>query len=153
MIPKIITSCVKNSIKGIKMQVNYTNFDNAVGYNCKNKKKPFYLLVPIYVIICYGGKKLYFKLEEGFTSDGCTIPYIFRWIIGCQHTPEYIPASLIHDWILQHPQTVHRNRKLSSLILKTALLNEGVKPLKAQLMYLAAELCQWWKNFKIRKWK
>lgn len=135
------------------MQVDYTSFDRAVGYNYKNKEKPFYLFEPVYVIIRYANKKLYFKLEKGFTSDGCSIPYIFRWLIGCQHTPEYIPASLIHDWVLQHPQIVDRNRKFSSLILKTVLLNEGVKPLKAQLMYLAAELCQWWNNFKIHKWK
>lgn len=135
------------------MQVDYTSFDRAVGYNYKNSTKPFYLLEPVYVIIRYANKKLYFKLEESFTSDGCSIPYIFRWLIGCQHTPGYIPASLIHDWVLQHPQAVHRNRKFSSLILKTALLKEGANPFKAQLMYLAAELCQWVGNFKTRRWR
>lgn len=136
------------------MQVNYTSFDRAVGYNCKNKKKPFYLIKPIFVIVSYANKKLYLRLDDpNFTSDGCTIPYIFRWLIGCKHTPEYLPASIIHDYILRHPEIVNYDRQLASLILKTALLNEGVKPFKAQLMYLAAELCQWVKNFKNRKWR
>lgn len=136
------------------MRVDYTSFDKAIGYNYKNRKKPFYLLYAIFVIVRYGSQKICFKLDDpNFLSDGCTIPYIFRWLIGCKHTPEYLPASIIHDYILRHPEIVNYDRQLASLILKTALLNEGVKPFKAQLMYLAAELCQWVKNFKNRKWR
>lgn len=146
---------MKNFLKNFRktIEVNYTDFATAIGYNYRNKKKPYYLMQHIIVIVRVATQTYYIKLDKGFTSDGCTVPYIFRWIIGCQHTPEYIPASLIHDWILQHPQTVHRNRKLSSLILKTALLNEGVTPLKAHVMYLAVEFAQWWNNFKTKRWR
>lgn len=136
------------------MQVNYTSFDKAVGYNCKNKKKPFYLLYAVYVIVSYANKKIYLKLDDtNFTSDGCTLWKIFWLILGCPHSPEYLPASLIHDWILEHPETVHYNRKLASRIFKTALLNEGVSPLKAQIMYLAVDIWQAVKNVFIRKWR
>ena len=136
------------------MQVNYTSFDRAVGYNCKNKKKPFYLILPVYVIVSYANKKIYLKLDDSnFTSDGCTLWKIFWLILGCPHSPEYLPASLIHDWILEHPETVHYNRKLASRIFKTALLNEGVSPLKAQIMYLAVDFWQAVKNVFIRKWR
>ena len=136
------------------MQVNYTSFDKAVGYNCKNKKKPFYLVLPVYVIVSYTNKKIYLKLDDAnFTSDGCTLWKIFWLILGCPHSPEYLPASLIHDWILEHPETVHYNRKLASRIFKTALLNEGVSPLKAQIMYLAVDIWQAVKNVFIRKWR
>lgn len=136
------------------MQVNYTSFDKAVGYNCKNKKKPFYLVLPVYVIVSYANKKIYLKLDDAnFTSDGCTLWKIFWLILGCPHSPEYLPASLIHDWILEHPETVHYNRKLGSGIFKTALLNEGVSPLKAQIMYLAVDIWQAVKNVFIRKWR
>lgn len=136
------------------MQVNYTSFDKAVGYNCKNKKKPFYLLYAVYVIVSYANKKIYLKLDDAnFTSDGCTLWKIFWLILGCPHSPEYLPASLIHDWILEHPETVHYNRKLASRIFKTVLLNEGVNPLKAQIMYLAVDFWQWLKNFRMRKWR
>lgn len=136
------------------MQVNYTSFDKAVGYNCKNKKKPFYLLYAVYVIVSYANKKIYLKLDDpNFTSDGCTLWKIFWLILGCPHSPEYLPASLIHDWILEHPETVNYNRKLASKIFKTALLNEGVSPLKAQIMYLAVDIWQAVKNIFIRKWR
>ena len=136
------------------MQVNYTSFDRAVGYNCKNKKKPFYLLYAVYVIVSYANKKIYLKLDDAnFTSDGCTLWKIFWLILGCPHSPEYLPASLIHDWILEHPETVHYNRKLASRIFKAVLLNEGVSPLKAQLMYIAVDIWQALKNVFIRKWR
>lgn len=136
------------------MQVNYTSFDKAVGYNCKNKKKPFYLVLPVYVIVSYANKKIYLKLDDAnFTSDGCTLWKIFWLILGCPHSPEYLPASLIHDWILEHPETVHYNRKLASRIFKAVLLNEGVSPLKAQIMYLAVDIWQAVKNVFIRKWR
>lgn len=43
------------------MQVNYTSFDKAIGYDYKNKKKPFYLIQPVYVIVSYANKKNLFK--------------------------------------------------------------------------------------------
>lgn len=136
------------------MQINYTKFDKAIGYNCKNKKKPFYLVLPVYVIVSYANKKIYLKLDDAnFTSDGCTLWKIFWLILGCPHSPEYLPASLIHDWILEYPETVNYNRELASRIFKTALLNEGVSPLKAQLMYIAVDFWQAVKNVFIRKWR
>ena len=136
------------------MQVNYTSFDRAVSYNCKNKKKPFYLLYAVYVIVSYANKKIYLKLDDAnFKSDGCTLWKIFWLILGCPHSPEYLPASLIHDWILEHPETVNYNRRLASRIFKTVLLNEGVSPLKAQIMYLAVDIWQALKNVFIRKWR
>ena len=86
-------------------------------------------------------------------SDGCTIPKVFRWLIGCPHTGKYLPASIIHDYILEHPQTVNYNRRFASRIFKTALLNEGVSPLKAQIMYLAVDIWQAVKNIKTKKWR
>ena len=136
------------------MQVNYTSFDRAVGYNCKNKKKPFYLIKPIFVIVSYANKKLYLRLDDPkFTSDGCTLWKIFWLILGCPHSPEYLPASIIHDYILDNPHLVHYHRELASQIFKTTLLKEGVSLLKAQIMYIAVDFWQWLKNFRTRKWR
>lgn len=136
------------------MQINYTKFDKAIGYNCKNPKKPFYLIQPIFVIVSYANKKLYLRLDDAnFTSDGCTLWKIFWLILGCPHSPEYLPASIIHDYILDNPHLVHYHRELASQIFKTALLNEGVSPLKAQIMYLAVDIWQAVKNVFIRKWR
>ena len=135
------------------MQVNYTSFEKAVGYNCKNPEKSFYLTDPIFIIVVYANKKIWLKIPCDFTSDGCTIPKGFRWLIGCPHTGKYLPASIIHDYILEHPQTVNYNRRFASRIFKTALLNEGVSPLKVQIMYLAVDIWQAVKNIKTKKWR
>ena len=135
------------------MQVNYTSFEKAVGYNCKNPEKSFYLTAPVFVIVSYANKKIWLKIPCNFMSDGCTIPKVFRWLIGCPHTGKYLPASIIHDYILEHPQTVNYNRRFASRIFKTALLNEGVSPLKVQIMYLAVDIWQAVKNIKTKKWR
>lgn len=134
------------------MQVFYTDFSHAIGFNYKSDK-PFYLEDHIFFIVEYANKRLRERIQRGFRSDGCTIPYVFRWLIGCPHTGAYLPASIIHDWILEHPETVHYNRQFASRIFKTALLNEGVSPLKAQIMYMAVDFWQWLKNFRTRKWR
>lgn len=136
------------------MEVNYTSFDKAIGYNCNNTKKPFYLLEPIIVIVSYAkSKRKYLKLETGFISDGCTLWKIFWLILGCPHCPEFVPASIIHDWILENPHVVNYNRKFSSRIFKTVLLTTGVNPIKAQIMYLAVEFWQSFTNLWRKRWK
>lgn len=146
---------LKNFLKNFRktIDVNYTDFAQVVGYNYRNREKPYYLIQHIIVIVRVDTQTYYIKLDKGFTSDGCTIPYVFRWLIGCPHTGAYLPASLIHDWILEYPETVNYNRELASRIFKTALLNEGVSPLKAQIMYIAVDTWQALKNIFIRKWR
>ena len=151
MIPKIMTNCVKNLIKGINMQIWYSKID--LKYEYKNKAKPFCLNRAILYVIDYANKRKRITVEKGFKTDGCTIPNIFWAIIGCPHSSEYIPASIIHDYILQHPELVNYNRKFASRIFKSVLITEGVKPLKAQIMYLAVDLWQAVKNIFKRKWR
>ena len=135
------------------MQIFYTDLSHLVGYNYKKLEKPFYLMDPVFLIVEYGNKRIRAKIDRGFISDGCTIPKVFRCLFGCPHTGVYLPASIIHDYILEHPEIVHYNRKLASRIFKTALLNEGVSPLKAQIMYLAVDLWQRLVNLRTHKWR
>lgn len=136
------------------MDVNFTSFDKNIGFNCNNRNRPFYLLNSIIVIVSYAvTKRKYLRIQESFTSDGCTLWKIFWLILGCPHKPEYLPASIIHDWILEHPETVNYNRKFSSQIFKTVLLKTGVNPVKAQIMYLAVEFWQNLTNIWRKKWK
>lgn len=136
------------------MEVFYTDLSKAVGFNYKNKKKPFYLLNPIFFIVQYAkNKRIRAKIDQGFESDGTTVPHLFMWLIGCRHTPEYLNASIIHDWIINHPEIVNYNRKFSSKIFKTVLLQDGVPRWKAHLMYLGVEFGQWYRNFTTKRWR
>ena len=147
---------LKNFLKNFRktIDVNYTDFARVVGFNYRNRKKPYYLMQNAYVIVHeHNGQKYYLKMNKGFVSDGCTIPRLLWTVLGCPHNQEYLPASLIHDWLLCHPQEINRDRNLSSRIFRQVLLNEGVERWKAQIMYIAVDIWQWLKNFRMRKWR
>lgn len=135
------------------MKVFYTDFSKFIGYNYKNHKKPFYLLDNIYFIVeCEDGSRIREKIEKGFESDGTTLLKILFFLLGCSHNPQYLPAAIIHDYLMEHPEIVNRNRKLSSRILRQALINEGVVRWKIEVMYWGVEFYQWVKNFFVKKW-
>lgn len=127
------------------MNIYYANFNKSIGYDTQCKSKPFYLLNSMNIIIEENNKKIYIKIPKGFQSDGCTIWKPFRLILGCQHTPEYVIPSIMHDYILDNPEIIKNNRNLSSRILLNALIQEGVNPIKAYIMYLCVDFYQFCK--------
>lgn len=135
------------------MKVFYKDFSKLIGFNYKNHKKPFYLLADVIFIAQDENERIKTTILAGFKSDGTTLLKVFFFILGCSHNPQYLPAAIIHDWIMEHPECVDYNRNLSSRILRQALLDEGVARWKAQLMYLGVEFWQWLKNFFVKKWK
>ena len=121
--------------------------DKRVGFNYSDPKTPFYLLKEWSVLFMlekdFGREKIWVHIPKGFKSDGCTLKLkLFRILLGCSHTPQYLPASLIHDYVLEHPELVGYDRNLGSRLLYTALLEENVHPFKAYLMYVCVDLYQ-----------
>ena len=133
------------------MEVNYI-LDKEIGYNYINEKKPFRILRGAPVRVSKGKKKIYFMIPAGFSSDGCSIPKLARFFLGCPHTPKYVPASIIHDYILEHPEVVKYNLKTASEVFFSALLKEGVCPVQAVIMFGAVHLWQRVKNYFEEKW-
>lgn len=135
------------------MTIQYTkeNFQKLIGYNYSIPSMPFYMIDTIIVESSYFTNGI-LEIPKGFKSDGCTLKGILKMFFGCQHTPEYLPASIIHDYILSNPSVVNNNRRKSSQVLKEVLLLEGVTYWKATLMYIGVELYQWWTNFKTHRW-
>ena len=129
---------LKNMLKNSKNTIEYDDFELLYQYK---KQKCFFNLKSNVVKVQIEGFARSFVLPNGFQSDGCTIPKIFRFILGCNHTGKYVAASLIHDFLLEHDEIIP-NRKLVSQAFKAALLKEGVNPIKANLMYFAVELWQ-----------
>lgn len=129
----------------------YYNFSNDIGFNIK-QKKPFYLLKRVYVKIEKEKRVQWLEIPQGFTSDGCSIPKIFRFLLGCPHTPEYVPASIIHDYLVENPVLVDYDRHRASLIFFHALINAGVCPVKAALMFLGVEIWQKISNIWEDRW-
>lgn len=134
----------------MKITYSKTSFATQIGFNYLSEENPFYVLKDLPFIV----DNKYFIIEKGFQSDGCTLKFkILQLIFGCQHTNKYLPASLIHDFILDNPNLVGYNRRKSSLIFKKALLEEKVNIFFAELMFLGVEFWQWKENRKTKKWK
>lgn len=136
---------LKDMLKNSKNTIEYDDFELLYQYK---KQKCFYNLKSNVVKVKVEGFARSFVLPNGFQSDGCTIPKIFRFIFGCNHKGKYLPASLIHDFLLEHDEIIPK-RKLVSQTFKAALLKEGVSPIKANLMYFAVEF---WQRF-IKRWE
>lgn len=125
------------------MQVFYTDFSKSLGFNYKNEKclvvtRAIFVIIEDILI-----DRLRLKIEEGFESDGCTFKLRILWLFfGCPHTGKYVPASIIHDYILNHPELVNNDVKIASRIFKQALLNEKVNIVTANLMYITVLVYQ-----------
>ncbi len=135
------------------MEVFYSDFSKIIGFNYKNKKKPYYLIKSAFFIVDCLNKAQPFKIDAGFESDGTTLYKIFWLLLGCPHTSEYLPGAIIHDWIINHPEIVNYDRRTSSIIFYKVLRKERVVLWKAVLMFLGVELGQSVKNLFVRKWK
>lgn len=129
----------------------YYNFENDIGFGYKSKK-PFYLLKRVFIKIEREKRVQWLEIPQGFTSDGCSIPKFFRFLFSCPHTPEYVPASIIHDYLVENPYLVDYDRQRASLIFFHALINEGVYPVIAALMFLGVEIWQAFSNLWEDRW-
>lgn len=135
------------------MQVRYTNPENLIGFNPHEIVKPFFLTNRLIVNIVELSFNLWVVVPLGFKSDGCSIPWIFRLILGCKHNPKYVVASIIHDYIVENPQVVDYNRKLSSQMFYNVLLKEKVNKYLAYVLYLGVEIGQIYNTIFKGKWR
>lgn len=87
------------------------------------------------------------NIPKGFKWDGATIPRGFWWIIGGKGSPEFLIASLFHDYICKNKYLMKGNRYLSSLLFKEVLIACGVPTWKATIMFHAVDNFQ-----KLFKW-
>jgi hypothetical protein len=113
------------------------------------KKYPFICKTELEVAIFdhTKGKKYKFTIHKGYCWNGSDIPRIFWRIIGSKSEPQYLIASCLHDWMLEHKQTIDYNRRLSTEVFKGCLLEAGVGKVKASIMAEAVDLfqlfCDW----------
>ena len=90
-----------------------------------------------------------------YNWDGATIPRILWPLIGGKGSPEFLIASLFHDYMCEHKAILNGNRYLSSLILREVLIACGTPKWKAGIMFVSVDLFQrtqgWDKYIKVNK--
>ena len=112
------------------------------------KQKPFVSNENTGYTIIYDGKQYFLFISKGYSWDGATIPFGFRWILGGKGNPAFLVASCVHDKMCEEKHLIDYDRHLSSLIFRELLKACGCSAFKAQIMYLAVEAFQKTQNWK-----
>lgn len=102
-------------------------------------KKPYLNKKNINFIIEAEGEEYKLFFPEGYTWDGASIPFGFRWLIGSKGDPKFLIPSMVHDKMCECHYLIGNDRNLSSRVFKALLIACGVSKFKAQIMYLAVD--------------
>lgn len=122
------------------MKYNSFDVEPIINVNYHDKKKPFVLMNNIYYLSNkYDGLEAYgVRINKGFNWDGATIPRFLWRVVGSQYNPEFLPASLIHDFFCTNKDFIIKDGvKISSLIFRDILILSGVSKFKANIMMSA----------------
>ena len=130
-----------NKVK-LKMY-NFFDVEPKIKVNPKRKKKPFVLLNDI----AYTSSEKYpyrIVVNKGYNWNGANIPRFLWRIVGSQYNPEFLPASMIHDWLCENKSFIIKNGvKISSDIFKDILVLYKVPKVKAWIMASAVRAFQY----------
>ena len=93
------------------------------------------VLNPIEYEVC---KELTIKVPKGFKTDFASIPRVFYNII----TPigKHTQPAILHDYLYSEGAKLGYTRKNADVIFREAMLECGVNPFTAGLMYYAVRL-------------
>lgn len=79
-------------------------------------------------------EKQFYTIPKGFQTDLASIPKIAWSIMTPAHSALIRPA-IVHDWF--YSKTCDYTRYQTDLIFYHMLINDGISPLKASIMYYA----------------
>jgi len=106
-----------------------------IAVNVENKEKPFRLINSV----TYESNYSYnVYINKGYTWNGANIPRFLWRVVGSQYNPEYLEASMVHDWLTENKEYILENGvKISTDIFKDILIENGVPKYKANIMAFA----------------
>lgn len=116
--------------------MNSFDREPIINVNPKDKKKPFTLMNNIeYVSESYNNHNYVINIRRKYNWNGANIPRVFWRIVGSQYDPQFLPASMIHDWLCEHKDFIEKNGvKISSDIFRDILIAYHVPIWKAKTM-------------------
>lgn len=122
-------------------------------YTVKNKKKyPFELKKDVHVTVITSKRMFEVLIKKGYRWNGADIPKCL-FIFGQSKDNNYLHASMVHDYLLEHKGyvfndvlnnelTVAEYRRLTSLIFREILKDEKTNVIKANIMAWAVDMFQ-----------
>jgi len=119
--------------------MNSFDKEPMISVDPKNKKKPFVLHNDIeYLSEKYNGKNYRIFINKGYNWNGANIPRFFWRIVGSQYDPDFLPASMVHDWLCENKDFIEKHGvQVSSDIFRDILILYNVPKWKAKTMAAA----------------
>ena len=116
------------------------NVKPKIAVDVNNKKKPFKLINTVMYISAYD---YCIHINKGYTWNGANIPRFLWRLIGSQYNPEYLEASMVHDWLCENKYFIlEHGVKISSDIFRDILIENDVGKFKSNVMGTAVYLFQ-----------
>ena len=127
--------------------MNYNSFDKEpwIKVDPHNEKKPFQLMNNVYYLSSqYKNLHSYgIVINKGYNWNGANIPRFLWRLVGSQYNPEFLPASMVHDWLCEHKDFIIKDGvRVSSDIFRDILVLYGVSKFKAWVMASAVRTFQ-----------
>lgn len=126
------------------------------------KKFPFELFNSVKVQVQTDERTFVFRIFNGYTWNGADIPRFFWRIIGSRTDNDFLIASMLHDYllefktymineILKNEISTKEYRRLTSLIFRHVIKEQGTNIIKANIMAWCVDVFQIcnrkaWKN-------
>jgi len=125
----------------------YNTFDNEpkINVNPLSLQKPFKLMNDtFYLSSNFKNNESYgIRINKGYNWNGANIPRFLWRIVGSQYNPEFLPASMVHDWLCENKKFILKNGvRISSDIFKDILILYKVNRAKAWVMASAVRAFQ-----------
>ncbi len=119
----------------------------------EKKKYPFELKNGINVTVKTTKREFIFDIVKGYRWNGADIPRIFWRMIGSRTDNDFLVASMVHDYliefkkyileeILKNSMTIAQYRRLTSLIFRTILKQQGNGNFKSNMMAFFVDIYQ-----------
>lgn len=83
-----------------------------------------------------------FDIPKNYCYDGCTIPWLFRRIIGAPTDNSFLIAALVHDVMTENHHYVMNDRHFSSEVFNALLETSKVSKFKRFLMKNSVDFYQ-----------
>ena len=143
------------------VRIRVINSDDSEYFKKNKKKNPFELYNSVEVFIETTKRKFSFIIFNGYTWNGADIPRFFWRIIGSRTDNDFLIASMIHDYLLEFKSYVMAEilkndmkkgeyRRLTSLIFRHVIKEQGTNVIKANIMSWCVDVFQ---MFNRKAWK
>lgn len=124
-------------LKEVSMEYNSFDKEPKINVNPWCPEKAFTLLNDVvYTSSKNSNSETYrIAINKGYNWNGANIPRFLWRLVGSQYNPEFLPASMIHDWLCENKSFILKDGvKISSDIFKDILVLYKVPKTKAWAM-------------------